>query len=93
MSETAISIVVAVLSFIGTTAGSITGIIVSNRLSNYRIEQLEKKVENVDNSIRDYANNVNEIRERMIIVEQSTKSAHHRLDDIASQMNIHERRD
>lgn len=93
MSETAISIVVAVLSFIGTTAGSITGIIVSNRLSNYRIEQLEKKVESVDNSIRDYANNVNEIRERMIIVEQSTKSAHHRLDDIASQMNIHERRD
>lgn len=93
MSETAISIVVAVLSFIGTTAGSITGIIVSNRLSNYRIEQLEKKVEQVDNSIRDYANNVNEIRERMIIVEQSAKSAHHRLDDIANQMNIHERRD
>lgn len=93
MSETAISIVVAVLSFIGTTAGSITGIIVSNRLSNYRIEQLEKKVEQVDNSIRDYANNVNEIRERMIIVEQSAKSAHHRLDDIASQMNIHERRE
>ena len=93
MSETAISIVVAVLSFIGTTAGSITGIIVSNRLSNYRNEQLEKKVEQVDNSIRDYANNVNEIRERMIIVEQSAKSAHHRLDDIANQMNIHERRD
>ena len=93
MTETAISVVVAVLSFIGTTAGSITGIIVSNRLSNYRIEQLEKKVEQVDNSIRDYANNVNEIRERMIIVEQSAKSAHHRLDDIASQMNIHERRD
>lgn len=93
MSETAISIVVAVLSFIGTTAGSITGIIVSNRLSNYRIEQLEKKVENVDNSIRDYANNVNEIRERMIIAEQSVKSAHHRLDDIAQQMNIHERRE
>lgn len=93
MSETAISVVVAVLSFIGTTAGSITGIIVSNRLSNYRIEQLEKKVENVDNSIRDYANNVNEIRERMIIAEQSVKSAHHRLDDIAQQMNIHERRE
>ena len=92
MTETAISVVVAVLSFIGTTAGSITGLIVSNRLSNYRIEQLEKKVEQVDNSIRDYANNVNEIRERMIIVEQSAKSAHHRLDDIVDQLKIKERR-
>ena len=79
-------LVVAVLSCIGTIAGSITGILVSNRLSNYRIEQLEKKLDR-------YANNTDEIRERLVVVEQSTKSAHHRLDDIVSQLNIHERRD
>ena len=72
---------IAFLSLIGTTAGTITGILVSNRLSNYRIEQLEKKLDK-------YASNTDELRERLIIVEQSTKSAHHRLDDIMSKMNI-----
>lgn len=72
---------IAILSLIGTTAGTITGILVSNRLSNYRIEQLEKKLDK-------YASNTDELRERLIIVEQSTKSAHHRLDDIMSKMNI-----
>lgn len=79
-------LIVAILSCIGTIAGSITGILVSNRLSNYRIEQLEKKLDR-------YANNTDEMRERLVVVEQSTKSAHHRLDDIVSQLNIHERRE
>ena len=78
-------IIVAILSFAGTTAGTITGIIVSNRLSIYRIDQLEKKLDK-------YANNVDEMRERLVIVEQSVKSAHHRLDDIVSQLKITARR-
>lgn len=77
--------VVAILSCIGTVAGSITGILVSNKLSNYRIEQLEKKIDK-------YANNMDEIKERLVIVEQSTKSAHHRLDDITAQLKITEHR-
>ena len=32
------------MSLIGTLAGTFGGILVSNRLTNYRIEQLEKKV-------------------------------------------------
>lgn len=76
---------IAILSLIGTTAGTITGILVSNRLSNYRIEQLEKKLDK-------YASNTDELRERLIIVEQSTKSAHHRLDDIMTKMNIPDNR-
>ena len=92
MTDATVSIIVAILSLIGTAGGAITGIIVSNRLSNYRIEQLEKKVEGIDKNITNYANNVSEIRERVIIVEQSAKQAHHRLDDIASQLQIKERR-
>ena len=79
-------IVLALLSLFGTVTGSITGILVANRLSTYRIEQLEKKIDK-------YADNVDEIKERLIVVEQSTKSAHKRLDDISDQLNIHERRD
>lgn len=38
------SLAVAWMSLIGTLAGTFGGILVSNRLTNYRIEQLEKKV-------------------------------------------------
>ena len=79
------TVIVALISLVGTLIGSGAGILVSNKLSTYRIEQLEKKLDK-------YANNVDEMRERLVIVEQSTKSAHHRLDDIAQQLNIHERR-
>ncbi len=77
--------VVAVLSCIGTIAGSITGIIISNRLSNYRIEQLEKKIDK-------YATSQDDLKERLVIVEQSAKSAHHRIDDVVAQLKITEHR-
>lgn len=38
------TIIVAVISLIGTLGGSLGGIVVSNRLTNYRIEQLERRV-------------------------------------------------
>lgn len=38
-------IIVALLSLTGTAIGSIAGIMAANRLTNYRIEQLEKKVD------------------------------------------------
>ena len=46
----------------------------ANRLTNYRIEQLEEKVKKHNNLV-----------ERMIIVEQSTKSAHHRIDGLIAE--------
>ena len=79
-------VTVALISLIGTLVGSISGVLVSNKLSNYRIEQLEKKLDN-------YAEKNDEMRERMVKVEESTKSAHHRLDGIVQQLNIHERRE
>lgn len=78
------SITVAIISLFGTIIGSITGVLVSNKLTTYRIEQLEKKIDK-------YANNVDEIKERLVIVEQSTKSAHKRLDNLASQLKVTER--
>ncbi len=43
-------LLIALLSLIGTLVGSLTGILVSNKLVNYRLEQLEKKV-NLHNSV------------------------------------------
>lgn len=85
MSDAMVSIVVAILSCVGTAAGAITGIIVSNRLSTYRIEQLEKKIDK-------YADTQSDINIRLVKVEESTKSAHKRLDGLFEQLNIHERR-
>lgn len=42
MTET---IIVALLSLAGTLLGTFGGILTANKLTNYRIEQLEKKVE------------------------------------------------
>ena len=69
------TIVVAIISGIFTLIGSFSGIIISNRLSTYRIGQLEKKVEKHNNLV-----------ERMTIVEESTKSAHHRLDELHEEL-------
>lgn len=44
-------IIVAILSFAGTIIGSILGILAANKLTNYRIEQLEKKVEKHNNLV------------------------------------------
>lgn len=43
------TIIVAILSLIGTAIGSIAGILTANKLVIYRIEQLEKKVEKHNN--------------------------------------------
>ena len=44
-------IIVALLSCIGTIVGSLLGILAANKLTNYRIEQLEKKVEKHNNLV------------------------------------------
>ncbi len=38
-------VVVALLAFLGTCVGTLGGILAASKLTNYRIEQLEKKVE------------------------------------------------
>ncbi len=44
-------IIVAILSLIGTLIGTFGGIVTSNKLTTYRIEQLEKKVEKHNNVV------------------------------------------
>ncbi len=69
-------VAVAILALIGTLAGTFGGIVTSARLSNYRIEQLEKKVDRHNGLI-----------ERMVAVENSLKSAHKRIDELRGEMS------
>lgn len=68
MSET---VIVAAISLIGTVFGSVLGIFTSNKLTVYRIEQLEKKVDKH-----------NTVIERMYQLEEKIKVANHRIDDL-----------
>lgn len=65
------AIIVALLSLAGTLGGSFLGVRQSNKLMNYRMDELEKKVSKHNNLV-----------ERMVKVEASAKSAHHRIDDL-----------
>ncbi len=60
-------IVVAVIALVGTAIGSLGGILAANRLTSYRIEQLEQKVDKH-----------NHVVERITVVE--VKLAEHQED-------------
>ncbi len=68
-------ITVSLIAFAGTLVGSLGGVLAANKLSSYRIEQLEKKVAKHNNLV-----------ERMYAVESSVKSAHHRIDDLRNEI-------
>ena len=61
----------AVLALVGTAVGSVGGVLASARLTNFRLKQLEEKVKAHNNLV-----------ERMVEVEQRSKSNTHRLDDL-----------
>lgn len=75
----------SLFSFIGTLIGSISGILIANKLTNYRLEQLEKKIDKNDEKQEKNS-------ERLIVVEQRTTAAHERIDDVVSQLKITENR-
>lgn len=62
---------VAIISLCGTCLGSMFGVIASARLTNYRLEALEKKVDKHNN-----------FAERIPLCEQNIKVINHRLADI-----------
>lgn len=72
------AVAVAMLSLVGTLGGSLSGILVSNKLTNYRLEQLEKKVQAHNNLIdRTYR-----LETEMEVVHEQLKVVNHRIDDL-----------
>lgn len=71
-------VIVALISLIGTIIGTFGGIIASSKLVNYRIEQLEKKVEKHNNLVeRTYR-----LEEDEKVMEEKIKVVNHRIDDL-----------
>lgn len=61
----------ALIALFGTAIGTFGGILASSKLTIYRIEQLEKKVDKH-----------NSVLERTYILEEKMKVANHRIDDL-----------
>lgn len=72
------TVIVGILSLTGTIIGSIAGILTANKLTNYRIEQLEIKVEKHNSVVEKQYN----LESRTDVLEEKIKVANHRLDDL-----------
>ena len=71
-------VITAALSLGGTLVGTPGGIALSSNLTNYRIEQLEKKVEKHNNLItRTY-----KLEQEFAVMDEKVKVANHRIDDL-----------
>lgn len=69
------SVIVGILSLIGTLAGTFGGILTANKLTNYRIQELEKKVDKHNN-----------FAGRIPVIEEQIKVINHRIDDLERSM-------
>jgi hypothetical protein len=65
-----------VLALIGTAIGTFGGIVASAKLTTYRIEQLEKKVDKHNN-----------FAEKIPVIEEQIKVANHRISDLEEKVS------
>lgn len=69
-------IFIGVLSLLGTLIGSLAGILTANKLTNYRIAELEKKVDKH-----------NTVIERFALLEQDNRNQWKRMDELRESMD------
>ena len=70
-------VIAAVLALVGTIIGSGGGMLVSSKLTNYRLQQLENKVAEHNNYAR-----------RMPVVEEQIKVINHRINDLEHEKGV-----
>ena len=79
-------VITAALSLMGTLVGTLGGIALSSNLTNYRIEQLEKKVEKHNNLItRTY-----KLEKEFAVMDERVRVANHRIEDLEKEEMQHE---
>ncbi len=71
-------IIVALIGLIGSAVGSLCGILINTKLSNYRIGELEKKVDKHNNLIE----RMYKLEERADVAEEKIKVANNRIADL-----------
>lgn len=85
-------IIASLLTAVAGGIPAVIAVVLSNRSHD---KVIDEKMKNTNERIAELSARVekhNNLIERMVIVEQSTKSAHHRLDGIVQQLQITEKR-
>ena len=72
-------VLTALLALVGTIVGSGSGILISNKLVNYRIEQLEKKVDK-------YAKKDDEVIKTQAVMKRDLETAFLRIDELRDEV-------
>ena len=68
----------SLLALISTLLGTFAGILTANKLTNYRIEQLEKQVEKHNKVI----DRVYKLEQREAVISEEIKVVNHRINDL-----------
>lgn len=71
---------------------AVIAVVLSNRSHDKVIDERMKYTDERIAELSTRVNKHNNLIERMVIVEQSTKSAHHRIDGLVTQLQITEKR-
>lgn len=85
-------IIASLLTALAGGIPAVIAVVLSNRSHD---KVIDERMKNMNDRIGELSARVekhNNLIERMVVVEQSTKSAHHRLDGIVNQLNITEKR-
>ena len=69
---------IALFGLIGSGIGTLGGIVISSKLTNYKLEQLEKKVDKHNGVIERMFN----LEKDFCVLEQRTKVSEHRIEDL-----------
>lgn len=72
------AIVVAILSLVGTAIGSVVSVLTANRLTNYKIDALQKQVEKHNNLIE----RTFRLEEHAAVTDEQIKVVNHRIADL-----------
>ena len=78
------TVISALLALAGSLIGTFAGIITSSKLTNYRLQELEKKQDKHNQLIE----RMYKIEERMELVEERQRVANHRISDLEGKKNV-----
>lgn len=71
------------IAFCGSALGTLAGIVINTKLTNYRIEQLEKKQDKHNQVIE----RVYHLEQHDAVVDEEIKVANHRIEDLEREVH------
>lgn len=80
------TILSALIGLSGSAFGALVGILVSQKLTQYRLEQLEKKMDNYTAAQATLEDRIYQLEQHNVVQDERMKVANHRLDDLERQM-------